>query len=102
MNTNWKNARRELKGLGIHINTSYSACCLGCIPEEKIKHPKEAPAIYQLAKRWNGELGGYLCHSNITPLADSIVEIFERNGIKYEWDKSQARSIFLQFPEEGI
>ena len=98
MNAKWKQARKEIRALGVNVNTSYTACCLGCIPEEKITHPKDAPAIYQLAKRWSGEFGGYLCHSNLTEeLRLKVFLILVDNGIKTNWDRSQARSIGVEF-----
>lgn len=98
MNSKWKQARKEIRALGIHVNTSYTECCLGCIPAEKIKHPEDAPAIYQLRSRWSSDWGGYLCHSNLTEeMRNKIKDILANNRIATDWDGSQARSIQVVF-----
>lgn len=96
----WQAARKELKALGIDINTAYRACCLGCVPEEKLTKAEGQPAIYQLAKRWSSTKGGYLCHSNLTPLAGEVVLAFARQGIRVKWDGSEAKALLVEFPEE--
>lgn len=103
MNTNWKQARKELKDLGIVVKTSFKACCLGCV-EEKDQIPNDVPALYQLSKRFSGQEGGYLCHQNIgdTTMALKIMQTLSKNQIKWEWDGSQARSLYVEFPDEGI
>lgn len=94
MNSKWKQATKEIRALGIHLNTSYTECCLGCIPAEKIKHPEDAPAIYQLRSRWSSDYGGYLCHSN---LSDShklgIMAILGNCDIDFSWDGQSHHTI---------
>lgn len=96
----WQAARKELKALGIDINTAYRACCLGCVPEEKLTNAEGQPAIYQLAKRWDTNAGGYLNHSNLMPLAGEVVLALIRQGIRVTWDGSDASALLVEFPEE--
>jgi hypothetical protein len=97
MNVTWKETKRELKELGIVVNTSLKGCCLGCEPENGVKIPDDVPAIYQLSKRFSTNDGGYLCHQNLgdTALAAKVMHVLNKNGIKWEWDGSQAKSIFV-------
>jgi hypothetical protein len=78
MNTNWAAARKELKALGIKVNTSLKGCCLGC--NESVID-ETVPAIYQLRSRWNSFDGGALNHQNIgdTFLAAQVMAILNRN-----------------------
>lgn len=100
MNTNWKEARKDLKQIGVVVKTSIKSCCLGCIDESQ-QIPADVPALYQLSKRWSGEDGGYLCHQNIgnTQLALQVMAVLDIHGIKWEWDGSEARSIYVELPE---
>lgn len=95
MNKNWAEAKKELKALGIKVNTSLKGCCLGC-SESTID--ENVPAIYQLRSRWNSFDGGYLNHQNIgdTFLAAQVMAILNRNGFTWSWDGSNARAINVQ------
>jgi hypothetical protein len=95
MNKNWAAAKKELKAIGITVNTSLKGCCMGC-SESKID--ETVPAIYQLRNRWNSFEGGYLNHQNIgdTFLAAQVMAILNRNGFKWQWDGSEARSINVE------
>jgi hypothetical protein len=97
MNATWKSTKKELKELGIVVNTSLKGCCLGCEPENGVKIPDDVPAIYQLSKRFSTNDGGYLCHQNLgdTALAAKVMHVLNKNEIKWEWDGSQAKSIFV-------
>lgn len=100
MNTNWKQAKKELEALGIVVKTNFKACCLGCI-EEADQIPSDLPALYQLSKRFSNKEGGYLCHQNIgdTDTAWQIMQTLTRNQIKWQWDGTQARSLLVEFEE---
>jgi hypothetical protein len=102
MNANWKNAKKDLKALGIKINTSIKGCCLGCQDNSAIDDAE--PAMYQLRSRWSGRDGGYLSHQNIadTELAAKVMVVFNKNGIKWEWDASRFRAIEVVLEEAGI
>jgi hypothetical protein len=95
MNKNWKEAKKELKAIGIQVNTSLKGCCVGCTESEI---DSQAPAIYQLRNRWNGSEGGYLNHQNISNsfLSAQVMAILNRNGFKWEWDGSDHRAIFIE------
>ena len=97
MNKNWKDAKKELKALGIEVNTSLKGCCLGCIDSEI---DEKAPAIYQLKNRWNSFEGGYLNHQNISNsfLSAQVMAILNRNGFSWELDGSDHKAIFLEIP----
>ena len=101
MGDNWKKAKAELRALGVGVKTSVKGCCLGCV--ENSPFPDEAPAIYQLAKRFSNNRGGFLCHQNIggTLLALEVMEILENNQIKWHWDGSKYRSIELDLGSEN-
>ena len=93
--TNWKEARKELKALGITVNTSLKGCCVGC-GETEID--ESVPAIYQLRSRWSSRDGGALNHQNIgdTFLAAQVMAILNRSGFKWDWDGSHARAIIVE------
>jgi len=95
MNKNWAEARKQLKALGIKVNTSLKGCCIGC-SESVIE--ETVPAIYQLKSRWNSFDGGSLNHQNIgdTFLAAQVMAILNRSGFKWEWDGSDSRAIILE------
>jgi hypothetical protein len=101
MNANWKEARKDLKTLGIVVKTSIKSCCLGCVDESQ-QIDENVPALYQISKRFSSEDGGYLCHQNIgnTPLALQVMAVLDIHGIKWEWDGSEAHSIYVEMPLE--
>ena len=100
MDINWKQAKKDLKALGIRVNTSIKGCCPGCV--ENSPFTDEEPAIFQLRNRWDGWNGGYLNHQNIVSsgLADKVTEVLTKNKIKWEWDGSNAYSIYVEFVDE--
>lgn len=93
MNANWKQAKKDLRAIGVTVNTSLKGCCLGCVENSPI--PKDVPAIYQLSKRFSATYGGFLCHSNLgdTALAAKVMAVLNDNGISWSWDGSPLRSI---------
>jgi hypothetical protein len=95
MGEKWKKAKAELRAIGVGVNTSVKGCCLGCV--ENSPFTDEAPAIYQLSKRWSGQDGGFLCHQNLggTLLALEVMAILENNRINWHWDGSQSKAIEL-------
>ena len=95
MNANWAQARKELKAIGITVNTSLKGCCIGC-NESTID--ETIPAIYQLRSRWSSRDGGALNHQNIgdTFLAAQVMAILNRSGFKWDWNGSEARAIIVE------
>ena len=95
MNKNWAVAKKELKAIGITVNTSLKGCCVGC-SESSID--EAVPAIYQLRSRWNSFDGGALNHQNIgdTFLAAQVMAILNRSGFSWDWDGSEARAIIVE------
>jgi hypothetical protein len=98
VNINWAQARKDLKAIGIKVNTSLTGCCIGC-SDSPID--ETTPAIYQLRSRWSSNDGGALNHQNIgdTFLAAQVMAILNRSGFKWDWDGSDSRAIILEAGE---
>ena len=96
MDAKWKQIKKDLKGLGIRVNTSIKGCCPGCVENDPFKD--DEVAIYQLANRWDSEYGGYVYHQNLgdTLLAMKVMAVFNNNKIEWDWDGSNARSIHVK------
>ena len=83
----WNTAKKEIRQLGIRVTTSLKSCSLGCVGCSEDITEEEA-ALFQTAKRWDSNWGGYLNHQNIEPFqAFKIAEILIRNGVDYSWEK---------------
>lgn len=94
---NWKQAKKDLRALGIKVNVSIRGCCMGCV-DEKLFEDNE-PAIYQLGKRFDRNDGGYLCHQNIaeSELAAKVLVVLNKNKIGWNWDGSNREAIKVNF-----
>lgn len=99
----YTNASKALRKAGIKIHRNVQGCCRSCIGSEKFDNPTE-PILWHYGGQGNRiSLSGdyvytaegnfvesiYLNHSNLTDeLKDTVVSIFEENGIVLDWDKS--------------
>lgn len=124
MEQNFKNAKKEIRSLGVKVKVNVMECCRGCIGTEKLGLKSEnEPYIYtyggqgnavswvdglpylrsEVNRNWrldekdlvNSE---YFNHGNLTPeLGKQIVAAFERNGFVVNWDGDQFHCIEVDF-----
>lgn len=124
MEQNFKNAKKEIRSLGVKVKVNVMECCRSCIGTEKLGLKSEnQPYIYtyggqdnavswvdglpylrsDVNKKWrltekdlvNCE---YFNHGNLTPeLGKQIVAIFERNGFVVNWEGEEFRCIEIDF-----
>jgi hypothetical protein len=97
---NWKQARKDLAAIGVTVNTSLKACCLGCVENSPI--PRDVPALYQLSSRFSAKFGGFLSHQNITPeIGLKIVVILNANGVIWEWNGERSKNFFISLGDKN-
>lgn len=100
MNTNWNEAKKELRKAGIQVNTSVKSCSLGC-PCVGDGDFGDAPAIWQTGKRFT-KTGGWLNHCNLSDKDKiKIFATFTYYNIAVTWDGSDGGAIHVEYEDES-
>ena len=104
-------ASKELRKAGIRVYRNIMGCCRSCVGVDKIDNATE-PILWHYGGQGNriSLSGDYVCddegnyvegiylnHDNLTPeLKDTLVEIFTKNGIVLDWDKSDGMCVVVK------
>lgn len=127
METNYNNAKKEIRTLGVKVKVNVMECCRGCVGNEKLGLTSDTqPYIYtyggqdnaiswidgrayyrwgvRKVGRWTKPSDRYLVdevyfnHGNLTPeLGKQIVAIFEKHGFVVNWDGTEFKCIEINF-----
>jgi hypothetical protein len=101
--SNWQQAKKEIKALGIGVNTRLKSCELGCacVGDEWGEANRGKPTIWQTGKRFSPIYGGYLNHHDLTDTNKlQIMAILGNNGVRFEWDGQSHHTIRVMLGRE--
>ena len=101
-NEAWIQAKKEIKKLGIEINTRVKSCELGCacVGDNWAAKSDKKPTIWQTGKRFSSKYGGYLNHQKLSDTHKwQIMAILNANGIEWRWDGESHHTIKVTFKQ---
>jgi hypothetical protein len=99
---NWATAKKQLKALGIMVNTKLKSCELGCacVGDDWSDTNRNAPHLWQTGKRWSARHGGRLNHANLTDAHKwQIMATLNANNIFWSWDGASHKTIQIQLAD---
>ena len=100
--SDWKQAKTELKKLGLAINTRVKSCYLGCACVGDDWNTEGKPMLWQTGKRFSPKFGGYLNHSGLTDVHKwQVMKTLNANGIAWEWDGESHHTIRIHLEADN-
>jgi len=94
----WEGAKRELRRAGYRVTHSAKSCSTGCCADI---HTKDGEKIlWQSARRWDSQYGGYLNHDNLEPEDFmKVFEILQKYNVSAQWSGSYFHCLGINLGE---